>query len=163
MSIYKEIQDSMQQALKVGKKAEVRTLRTLMAKVKEKAIAKGGELTRAEELKVLQAAARHRQEAIDLYAKGGRQELVEAETEELAIIESYLPEPLSREDLVALIDTTIRQTGAASLKDMGKVMSGIMRQVAGRADGREIQALVRGRLENLDHPLPPEPEAESKE
>lgn len=147
MSLYDQIQTAMQQALKQGHRETAKTLRTLMARLKEKTIAKGEDLTEAEEVKVIQQAAKQRREAIDLYEKGERDDLAQAESRELATIQSYLPEPLSREKLVNIVETIIEDTGATSLSDMGRVMPAAMKEVSGRADGKLVQELVRERLE----------------
>jgi len=146
MSLYKKIQKSMHQALKLQDGDTVRTLRTLLAKLKEEAIAKGDNLSEQEEFKVLQRAVKQRKESIDLYTKGDRDDLASSESKELSIIESYLPKQLSQEELVTMVNTVIKETGAKSLKDIGKVMPVIMSQVAGRADGKIIQQLVREKL-----------------
>lgn len=146
MSLYEKIQDSVQQALKARDSDSVRTLRTILAKLKEAIIAKGENLSEQEELNVLQTAAKQRKEAIALFRKGSRDDLVRAESKELSIIESYLPKQLSQEELVTLVDAVIRETGATTLKDIGKVMPVIMSQVAGRADGKMVQQLVREKL-----------------
>jgi len=146
MSLYEKIQDSVQQALKARDSDSVRTLRTILAKLKEAIIAKGENLSEQEELNVLQTAAKQRKEAIALFRKGGRDDLVRAESKELSIIESYLPKQLSQEELVTRVDAVIRETGATTLKDIGKVMPVIMSQVAGRADGKMVQQLVREKL-----------------
>ena len=81
-----------------------------------------------------------------MYEKGGRNELAEAELNELAIIEEYLPNQMSKEALVEIIDSVINETGAESMQDMGKVMPEVMKRVAGQADGSTVQELVRTRL-----------------
>lgn len=146
MSLYDQIRDTMQDALKQGRRDTVRTLRTLLAKLKEGAIAKGGTLSEAEEIKVIQSAAKQRREAIEMYEKGGRKDLVRSEEAELKVIETYLPEKLSEDQLTAIVDRVIGETGATSMRDMGKVMSAVMQEVAGQADGKQIQQLVREKL-----------------
>lgn len=136
----------MQKALKAKDTDSVRTLRTLLAKLKEETIAKGDDLSEKEELKVIQRAAKQRKESINLYKQGGRDDLATTESNELAIIESYLPKQLTREELSVMVDKAITETQASSLKDMGKVMPVIMGQVAGRADGKVVQQLVREKL-----------------
>jgi hypothetical protein len=81
-----------------------------------------------------------------MYEKGGRNELAEAELNELAIIEEYLPNQMSKEALAEIVDSVINETGAESLQDMGKVMPEVMKRVAGQADGSTVQELVRTRL-----------------
>ncbi len=146
MSLHDQIQKSMQNALMSRDRDTVRTLRTLLAKLKERHISKGEELTEAEELKTLQTAAKQRKESIEAYKKGGRQDLAEAESRELFIIESYLPEQMSEADLKTIIESVIKETGATSMRDMGKVMPAVMKQVVGKADGKIVQQIVTGKL-----------------
>ena len=136
----------MQAAMKAGDSDRVRTLRTVLAKLKEREIERGGELSERELTKVLQTAAKQRKEAADMYSNGGRTELADAELKELAIIEEYLPKQLSEEQVALMIDAAIEETGAESLSDIGKVMPVIMKKAAGRADGKTIQEIVRRKL-----------------
>lgn len=94
-------------------------------------------------IEVLQKMAKQRREALESYASANRQDLVDKEQAELWVIESYLPKPLSDEELGQLVAQTITQVGASSMQDMGKVMGGVISQVAGRADGKRIQAHVQ--------------------
>ncbi|MFQ6616337.1 MAG: GatB/YqeY domain-containing protein [Fidelibacterota bacterium] len=146
MSLYDRLQTAMQKAMKEGEREKATTLRTLMARLKEKTIDKGKDLTETEEQNVLQQAAKQRREAIGFFKKGNRDDLVQAETRELSIIESYLPKPLSLEDLIRIVEEIIKETGAETQKDMGRVMPAVMREVYGRADGKMVQELVRERL-----------------
>ena len=146
MSLYDQLKNTMQDALKDGRRDTVRTLRTLLTKLKEGAIAKGKALSESEEIKVVQSAAKQRREAIEMYEKGGRKDLVRSEEAELEVIEAYLPEQLSGDELTAIVDRIIHETGATSMQDMGKVMSAVMREVAGQADGKQIQQIVRQKL-----------------
>ena len=146
MTLVKELQSAMQVAMKSGDSDRVRTLRTLLAKLKEREIEKGGELSEGELTKVLQTAAKQRKEAADMYSHGGRTELADAELKELTIIEEYLPKQLSEEQVALMIEDAIGETGAESISDMGKVMPVIMKKVADRADGKTIQELVKRKL-----------------
>jgi uncharacterized protein YqeY len=146
MTLVNELQSAMQASMKSGDSDRVRTLRTLLAKLKEREIEKGDELSEGELTKVLQTAAKQRKEAADMYTDGGRTELADAEMKELAIIEEYLPEQLSEDDVAAMVDEAISETGAESLRDMGKVMPAVMKKVAGRADGKTVQELVKRKL-----------------
>ena len=146
MTLVKELQSAMQAAMKSGDSDRVRTLRTLLAKLKEREIEKGGELSEGELTKVLQTAAKQRKEAADMYSDGGRTELADAELKELTIIEEYLPKQLSEEQVALMIEDAIGETGAESISDMGKVMPVIMKKAAGRADGKTIQELVKRKL-----------------
>jgi uncharacterized protein YqeY len=103
-------------------------------------------LTPEEEIAALTNAAKKRREAIEMYKQGGRNDLLEKESAELAIISAYLPQALSAEEVAQIIDTAIKETGAAAAGDIGKVMGKIMPQVKGRADGKMVQQMVRERL-----------------
>ena len=146
MTLVKELQSAMQAAMKSGDSDRVRTLRTLLAKLKEREIEKRGELSEGELTKILQTAAKQRKEAADMYSDGGRPELADAELKELTIIEEYLPKQLSEEQVALMIEDAIGETGAESISDMGKVMPVIMKKAAGRADGKTIQELVKRKL-----------------
>jgi len=95
---------------------------------------------------VLSNAAKQRREAIKAYTEGGRDDLVKDEKAELAVIENYLPEALSTDELENIIVEIIAETGAATMKDIGKVMPIVMQKVKGRANGSEVQAIVRSKL-----------------
>jgi len=146
MTISEQIQKQMHGAMKSGDKDKVRTLRTLSAKLKDRKIDKGEALSEPEEIKVLQTAAKQRKESIELYKQGERQDLVDAESAELTIIEKYLPQQMPEKAINKIVMETIQDSGASGPADMGKVMSIIMKEVAGRADGKMIQKLV---MENL--------------
>lgn len=99
-----------------------------------------------EVLEVLGKMAKQRRESIAEYTKGDRQDLVDKESLELSVIEGYLPAQLSDEELGKIVDEVLKETGASSMKDMGKVMGPIMAKAKGRADGKQVQALVKQRL-----------------
>ena len=146
MTLVNDLQSSMQAAMKSGDSDRVRTLRTLMAKLKERSIEKRGDLDDGEIIKVLQTAAKQRKESAEMYEKGDRNELAETELNELAIIEEYLPVQMTKEALAEIVDSIISETGAESMQDMGKVMPKVMMRVGGQADGKTVQELVKKRL-----------------
>lgn len=146
MTLVNDLQSSMQAAMKSGDRDRVRTLRTLMAKLKERSIEKRGDLDDGEIIKVLQTAAKQRKESAEMYEKGDRNELAETELNELAIIEEYLPVQMPKEALAEIVDSIISETGAESMQDMGKVMPKVMKRVGGQADGKTVQELVKKRL-----------------
>ena len=146
MTLVNDLQSSMQAAMKSGDRDRVRTLRTLMAKLKERSIEKRGDLDAGEIIKVLQTAAKQRKESAEMYEKGDRNELAETELNELAIIEEYLPVQMPKEALAKIVDSIISETGAESMQDMGKVMPKVMKRVGGQADGKTVQELVKKRL-----------------
>lgn len=135
--------------MKARDKLRLETLRTLRAVLMEREIERRGtgkEMTADDEIAVLTSAAKKRRESIDLFQKGGRQDLVDQETQELAIIQEYLPKQMSTEEIVTTISGIISQTGAATPADFGKVMPLVMKQLKGKADGKVIQELVKKAL-----------------
>jgi uncharacterized protein YqeY len=103
-------------------------------------------LSEDEELQVLQRERKRRNEAADAFRAGGREEQAAQEEAELAVLEEFMPEPLSEEELERIVDDAIAETGATSLRDMGRVMADVMPQVAGRADGSAVGQIVREKL-----------------
>ncbi len=118
----------------------------MIALIKNREVEKRGPLTDAEILQAIVASCKQRQEAIEQYERGGRQDLVEKEKAELLILQSYLPQPLTSEELQAMVFEAIRDAQAASLKEVGKVMAVLMPKVTGRADGKVVNAMVREAL-----------------
>jgi uncharacterized protein YqeY len=143
MSIFKKIQSDMYQAMK-EKNADVsKTLRVVLAKLKDKNIEKREDLTKDEEIKVLQTLAKQRKESIKMFRDGGRDDLVKTEEQELTIIEKYLPKMLSDDDVRNIIKDSISESGATSISDIGKVMPLVMKRGAGRIDGKKAQLFLR--------------------
>ncbi|MEC7981364.1 MAG: GatB/YqeY domain-containing protein [Candidatus Neomarinimicrobiota bacterium] len=142
MVLYEKIQSDMYTAMKDGEKEKASTLRTVLAKLKDKQIDNKEPLSEKDEIKVLQTLVKQRKESIDLYQKGGRSELAEAESFELEIINTYLPEMMNEDDVRKLIEEIIEETGAQSMADLGKVMPQIMKQGKGLIDGKTAQRIV---------------------
>jgi uncharacterized protein len=140
------IADDMRASMKAREQTRVSTLRMLMAAMKNTQVEKGHELDDDEVVDVIAREAKRRRESMEAFEKGGRAELVEKEGAELAVLETYLPERLSEEELAALVDEAIAETGATSPKEMGQVMKAVMPKVKGRADGSAVSAVVRARL-----------------
>ena len=140
------IADEMRAAMKAREQTRVSTLRMLMAAMKNTQVEKGHELEDDEVIEVISREAKRRRESMEAFEKGGRDELVQKEGAELAILEAYLPEKLSDEELARLVDEAIAETGASSPKEMGQVMKAVMPKVKGRADGSAVSAAVRARL-----------------
>ena len=142
MVLYEKIQSDMYSAMKAGEKEKASTLRTVLAKLKDKQIDAREPLSEKDEIKVSQTLVTQRKESIDLYQKGGRSELAEAESFELEIINTYLPEMMNEDDVRKLIEEIIEETGAKSMADLGKVMPQIMKQGKGLIDGKTVQRIV---------------------
>jgi uncharacterized protein len=136
----------MKSAMKAGEKNRLRVLRLLLADIKRVEVDTRQELDEAETLSIMEKALKQRRDSIEQFSRGGRQDLADAEQAELAIIGSYLPEPLSDTELDALIAKTIGETGATGVRDMGRVMAAIKSQAAGRADMSAVSARVKSRL-----------------
>lgn len=140
----------MKEAMKAGEKAKVAAIRLISAALKEKDIeARGagkGEATDDEILGVLQKMIKQRQESIAIYDANGRPELAEGERQEVAVISSYLPRQMSEEEVKAAIDKAIAETGAASVKDMGKVIGVLRATYAGQMDFGKASPLVKAAL-----------------
>ena len=141
-----KIAEDMRSAMKARDQARVATLRMLMTSVKNVEVEKIHELSDDEVLEVVAREAKRRRESIEAFSKGGRADLVEKETAELGVLEAYLPARLTDDELAALVDKAIAETGASSPKQMGEVMKALMPQVRGRADGAQVSALVKARL-----------------
>jgi hypothetical protein len=140
------LEADLKAALRAGDTIARDTIRFTLAALKNAEIEKGGPLTPTEELALLQREAKRRMESIEQFRAGNRQDLVEREEAQLAVLRRYLPSPLADEELAKLVADVIAETGAQGIKDMGKVMPVAMERVAGRADGRRVSAVVREAL-----------------
>ena len=142
MTHFEKIKADMYEAMKSGEKVRANTLRNVLSKLKDKQIEKREPLSSEEEIKILQTLVKQRKESIDLYEKGGRNELVDIEKQEMSIINSYLPKMMSEDDIKDIVKNVIDSTGASSMSDMGKVMPEVMRQGKGLIDGKTAQKFV---------------------
>lgn len=133
-------------ALKAGDKQRTQALRLFTAALKKERIDAGATPDEAGEIVVLKRERKRRLEAAELYDKAGRDDLAAKERYEEEIVAGYLPEEFADDALAAIVDQTITEMGAATPKDMGKVMGAVMKKVAGRADGTLVNRLVRSRL-----------------
>jgi uncharacterized protein len=141
VAVLEQVQHDVTEAMKARDRGRVHALR-LIASELQKAVKEGD----ADEVEVLQRERKRRLEAAEAYREGGRPELAEAEELEGEIIASYMPEQLSDEDLGAIVGDAVAESGAVSPKEMGKVMSLVMPQVKGRADGKRVSAAVKEKL-----------------
>jgi uncharacterized protein len=133
-------------ALKAGDRRRREALGTIVAELKKARIDAGRQPTEADELTVLSRERKRRSEALELFTQGARADLAEQARYEADLIAGYLPEELSPAELERLVDDAIAETGAASPKEMGKVMAQLMPKVSGRADGKAVSQLVRSKL-----------------
>lgn len=146
-----KIKEDLINALKSQNAEVVGTLRMLMAAMANRAIekrGKGGEpiLTDEETLEVLMKEAKKRKEAAEIYSQGGRSELAQKELKEYEIVKKYLPEQLSQEELEKIVDAVLAQAGVKEIKEMGKALGEIMKQVKGKAEPRVVSELVKKKL-----------------
>lgn len=148
MSLAERIQADLTAAMKARDADALATLRMVLAAIRNARVAAGhvGEVTDDETIDLLTREAKKRTEAAEAYDHAGRPELAEKERRELEIVRRYLPEELGPQELAAIIDQAVAATGASSPGDLGRVMSAVMPQVRGRADGRVVNAAVHERL-----------------
>jgi hypothetical protein len=147
MSLLDTIQSDMYAAMKSGDKHKTGTLRVALSKLKDKKIEKREDLSDVEALKIIQNLVKQRKEAADIYKENGRNDLMENENAELEILNVYLPKMMSEDDLRVLVKKVVEETGASGLSDIGKVMPEVMKQSAGKADGKMAQSIVRELLQ----------------
>ena len=146
MSLIAEIKEQLENAMREGDAARRDALRLILASLRgaEKELMRP--LTEEEELQVLQRERKKRLEAAEAFRSAGREEQAEKEEDELEVLEDYMPEPLSEEELEEIVDDVIAEVGATSMRDIGRVMADVMPQVAGRADGSAVSQIVREKL-----------------
>ncbi|MBT3630986.1 MAG: GatB/YqeY domain-containing protein [Candidatus Marinimicrobia bacterium] len=146
LDFHKELTEQLKTAMKARDEASLKTVRDLKSRIQTREIDKGEPLSEAEFIKLVQTAAKQRKEAIVLYEKGDRPELVAVEKAELLILEKYLPQMMGDSEMEALVKQVLADTGAENMSDMGKVMGPLMKAAAGKADGKRLQEIVKGML-----------------
>ena len=146
MNLKTTLENDLRSSLKSKDTVATSALRMILAAIKNEELDKGKALDDADITKILSTQAKQRRESIDAFEKGGREDLVAKEKKELEIIKSYLPEPLTEEQLGTIIDEAITEANAASAKDMGTVMKLVMSKAQGQADGKLVSEIVRKKL-----------------
>jgi uncharacterized protein YqeY len=147
MSLSKQIVSDLTAAMKSQDASRTSTLRMVKAAMMNRQIEKGSELEDDDMQKLLRSLVKQRRDSIELYDKGGRQELVAKEQAEIDVIESYLPQAASKEEIEQAVTAAIAETGASSMKDMGKVMKAAQAALAGKnADGKLVSEVVKAKL-----------------
>lgn len=148
MALIDAMNDALKSAMKGGRKDEVGIYRMLLSEIKRLAIDRKmrDEIEDDLVIEALTKAKKTRQESVEQYRSGGRDDLADKEEAEIAIVQQYLPESLSTEEIAAIVDAAVTESGAQSPKEMGKVMKLVMPKVKGRADGKEVNRLVMERL-----------------
>jgi uncharacterized protein YqeY len=147
--IDQQLSEDLKVAMKAGQKDKTETLRTLRAQIKDARIKKGDDLEVAEEEQVLMTAAKRRKESISMFKEGNREDLVAREQFQLELIQTYLPEQMSEEEVGKIVDETISSLNVSNMSDLGRVMGALMPKVKGKADGKIVQQKVRDALSKL--------------
>jgi uncharacterized protein len=150
MSLKEQIGEDIKTAMKAKDKLRLQTVRGIKKAILDKEVElrpQGQDsLTPEQEIELLSQQAKQRRDSIEQFTNAGRDDLAEQESQELAIIETYLPEQVSDEEVAKIIDELIAASGATTMKDLGKVMGPAMKQLKGKADGKKIQELVKSKL-----------------
>jgi uncharacterized protein len=146
MSLIKELESELERAMKERDAERRDALRLILSSLRSAEKELQRPLHDEEELQVLQRERKKRIEAAEAFRTAGREEQADAEEAELEVLEEFMPEPLSEEELEEIVDDAIAETGATSLRDLGRVMADVMPQIAGRADGSAVSQLVREKL-----------------
>ncbi len=147
MTLREQIISDMTASMKAQDAPRTSTLRMVKAAMMNRQIEKGGELDDEEMTKLLNSLVKQRRDSVEQYEKGGRQDLAEKEKAEIQVIEAYLPQAASPEEIAAAIASVINESGASSIKDMGKVMKAVQAALAGKnADGRVVSEMVKSKL-----------------
>ena len=146
MTLKGQIQNDIKDAMRAGDKDRLKVLRLILAAIKQVEVDTRAEPDDAGVIRIFEKMVKQRRDSVEQFAKGGRTDLAEAELAEIAVLESYLPEPLRDDELDALIDGAIEESGAESIRDMGKVMNRLRKSTRGRADMAKVGARVKKRL-----------------
>jgi uncharacterized protein YqeY len=146
MSLEERLIEEMKGAMKSSDKLRLSTIRMIRSALKNKEIEIRKKLEDEDVVKVIQAMVRKGEESVEQFQTGGRTDLVEKEKKEIEILRSFLPQPLSQDQILKIINQSIQETQASSLKDIGKVMKSVMPKIGGKADGKLINQLVKERL-----------------
>ena len=148
MELKAEIQESVKRAMKSGDHLTLSTLRLLLSAVHNDEIRLRRELSTEDIQRTITTLCKQRAEASDLYRKGGREDLAQKEEAESAVLKRFLPQQLSDQEIKEIVQTCIAEVGATGTKDLGKVMKVVMPRVAGRGDGKRVNELAKGLLED---------------
>lgn len=147
--LFSKIQNDLKTALKGKNQETISVLRMLISEIKNEEIAKKkrGKLEDQEILQVVSRQVRRYKDSIESYRQGGREDLIKKEERELKILQSYLPEQMSKEELEKIISEAVAKTNASGPSDFGKVMGAVMKQVKGKADGKVVSEMVKTKLD----------------
>ena len=146
MTLKERINEDMKAAMRASDKERLSTIRMAQAAIKQREVDERTTLDDAQVIAVIEKMVKQRRESVAQFEQGGRADLAEKEEREIAVLQGYLPEPLSETELDAIIREAIAQSGASSMKDMGKVMAAVRAQAAGRADMGAVSARIKAAL-----------------
>jgi hypothetical protein len=146
MALIEQLKQEQKSAMKAKDKPRLGTIRLALSAIKQREVDEKITLTDDDILAVLTKMVKQRRDSVAQYEEAGRQELADAEQAEIAVLEEFMPQPLTEEEVSALIETAIADSGAAGMQDMGKVMGVLKPQIQGRADMGKVSGLVRAKL-----------------
>jgi hypothetical protein len=146
MSLKAQITEDMKNAMRAKDSARLNAIRLLQAALKQREVDERIELNDTQVIEVIEKMLKQRRDSISQYEAAARQDLADAEKFEVGVLSTYLPQPLSDAEVAALLDAAIAETGAAGVKDMGKVMAMVKPQIIGRADVGKVSGLIKARL-----------------
>ncbi|WP_087018910.1 GatB/YqeY domain-containing protein [Thaumasiovibrio subtropicus] len=146
MTLIERLKDEQKAAMKAKDKPRLGTIRLVMAAIKQREVDEQMPLTDENIIAVLTKMVKQRRDSVAQYTEAGRQDLADVELAEIAVLDEFMPQPLSDDEIAALLDEAIAATGAASMQDMGKLMGVLKPQVQGRADMGKISQLVKAKL-----------------
>lgn len=145
MSLEQQVAEGIKKAMLAREEANLRSLRAIKSAILNAKTSEGfsGEISPAEEIKMLQKLVKQRKDSLEIYEKQGREDLASKEKEEIAVIESFLPKQMSEDEIKAAVAKIIADTGSSSMADMGKVMGAANKELSGKADGKTLAAVVK--------------------
>ena len=148
MTLKERINEDMKAAMRASDKERLSTIRMAQAAIKQREVDERTTLDDAQVIAVIEKMVKQRRESVAQFEQGGRSDLAEKEEREIAVLQGYLPEPLSESELDAIIREAIAESGASSMKDMGKVMGLLKPQLQGRADMGSVSGMIKAKLGN---------------
>ncbi len=146
MTLRAQVSDDMKAAMRAKDSARLSAIRLLLAAMKQREVDERIELSDGQVIEVIEKMLKQRRDSISQYEAANRQDLADAERFEVGVLQTYLPQPLSDDEVTALLDAAIAETGAEGVKDMGKVMALVKPQIIGRADVGKVSGLIKARL-----------------
>ena len=151
MTLADMLSGDLNESLKAGNSIKSSVIRLLKSAIKYREIEKKSPLSDDEIIEVIMSGIKQRRDSIDLFSKGGRNYLVEKEIAEIGILQAYLPKPLTDEELAGEVKAVMKEVGATSVKDMGRVMKALMPRVKGRAEGTKVSSIVKELMDAAAH------------